>query len=88
MISLSLYLQHKDDEHNAYSVEAKRDNDGDLRISFHRRVDYWSHQDVGVYLRPDLACQLRDRLNVLFPMPEPELLAPSVPIHEQKDETV
>ncbi len=88
MISLSLYLQHKDDDHNTYVVESKRDDDGDLRIDFMRRVDGWSNQTTNVYLRPDLACRLRDRLNVLFPAPEPELLAPSVPLVESENETV
>ena len=87
MISLNLYLQHENDKHNEYSIAAKRDDEGDFRLDLIRLVDGWRQENTSVYLRPDLACQLRDRLNVLFPIAEPEILAPSVPIHEEANET-
>ncbi len=74
MIGLNLFMQHPDDRNNTYNIDVIRDKEGDLRIDLMRLVDGWRSENASVYLRPDLACKLRDRLNVLFPHPEPELI--------------
>jgi len=93
-MNTTFYMHFKDEPtgtdpqtRSKYTAEAKRDGDGDVYFNFTEHRGYHENY-VSVCIRPDMAVALRDRLNVLFPvLAEAELAQPSVPIHEEANET-
>ncbi len=86
-MNINLYMHHRDDSAAGWKYETsiERDKDGDFRLEFvETKKGGWS--TVSVTIRPDHAQSLRDTLARL--LPEPELLAPSIPLVESKDETI